>query len=60
LHDCIGSSYATLFSPPKDFTAVCTAQFVAVAQLAPGTAIRNTKLMGAQGPVAASLSASVA
>ena len=46
LHDWIGDSYAILFSHPKDFTPVCTTEFVAVAQLAPEFAKRNTKVMG--------------
>ena len=46
LHDWIGSSYAILFSHPKDFTPVCTTEFGAVAQLAPEFAKRNTKVMG--------------
>jgi alkyl hydroperoxide reductase subunit AhpC len=46
LHEWIGSSYAILFSHPKDFTPVCTTEFGAVAQLAGDFEKRNTKVMG--------------
>jgi len=45
-HDWIGSSYAVLFSHPKDFTPVCTTEFGAVARLAGEFAKRNTKVLG--------------
>jgi alkyl hydroperoxide reductase subunit AhpC len=45
-HDWIGSSYAILFSHPKDFTPVCTTEFGAVAQLAGEFEKRNTKVIG--------------
>lgn len=45
-HDWIGSSWAILFSHPKDFTPVCTTEFGAVAQLAGEWARRNTKVIG--------------
>ncbi len=46
LHDWIGTSYAILFSHPKDFTPVCTTEFGAVAQLAGEFEKRKTKVMG--------------
>lgn len=45
-HDWIGTSYAILFSHPKDFTPVCTTEFGAVAQLASEFTKRNTKVIG--------------
>lgn len=45
-HEWIGSSYAILFSHPKDFTPVCTTEFGAVAQLAGEFEKRNTKVLG--------------
>src|SRR5690606_1766934 len=45
-HDWIGSSYAILFSHPKDFTPVCTTEFGAVAQLAGEFEKRGTKVLG--------------
>jgi alkyl hydroperoxide reductase subunit AhpC len=45
-HDWIGSSWAILFSHPKDFTPVCTTEFGAVAQLASEWSQRNTKVIG--------------
>jgi alkyl hydroperoxide reductase subunit AhpC len=45
-HDWIGSSYAILFSHPKDFTPVCTTEFGAVARLAGDFARRKTKVIG--------------
>ena len=45
-HDWMGSSYAIIFSHPRDFTPVCTTEFGAVAQLAPEWAKRNTKVIG--------------
>lgn len=45
-HDWIGSSWAILFSHPKDFTPVCTTEFGAVAQLSAEWAKRGTKVIG--------------
>jgi alkyl hydroperoxide reductase subunit AhpC len=45
-HDWIGTSWAILFSHPKDFTPVCTTEFGAVAQLADEWEKRGTKVMG--------------
>lgn len=45
-HDWIGSSWAILFSHPKDFTPVCTTEFGAVAQLAAEWTKRGTKVIG--------------
>ena len=45
-HDWMGSSWAILFSHPKDFTPVCTTEFGAVAQLAAEWSKRQTKVIG--------------
>ena len=45
-HEWVGSSYAILFSHPKDFTPVCTTEFGAVAQLSAEFKRRNTKVLG--------------
>lgn len=45
-HDWIGTSWAILFSHPKDFTPVCTTEFGAVAQLSAEWARRGTKVIG--------------
>jgi alkyl hydroperoxide reductase subunit AhpC len=45
-HQWIGSSYAVLFSHPKDFTPVCTTELGTMARMKAQFDKRNTKIIG--------------
>ena len=45
-HDWVGNSWALLFSHPKDFTPVCTAEIGYMARIKPDFDRRGVKIVG--------------
>src|ERR1700751_3110873 len=45
-HDFIGNGWVILFSPPKDFTPVCTTELGYMARLKPDFDKRHVKIIG--------------